>query len=301
MTEDQLYTELFARLPSPPEDVVVPPGDDCAAIRTGGERVLLLAVDQIVGGRHYYENGPDAASPEEVAHKLLARNLSDIAAMGGTPRHALVAISQHCGPDWLRQFYDGLITSAQEYDVYPIGGDWATSGKENICSLTIIGDVAEDVLVRRSGAEPGDCLFATGVFGQSLTSGHHLAFTPRCTEGRWLAENAFPKAMIDVSDGLVLDAGRLCAASDVAVGIDAAKIPRRTSNTTDSQALSDGEDYELLFAVDPGKVQKLKATWPFNELNLTKIGVFKRADSPQVTDISGGPLNIASTGYDHLQ
>ena len=302
MTEDQLYKEIFARLPTPPGDVVVPPGDDCAGIRIGNNRILLLAVDQTVGGRHYHETGPNAAAPAGIARKLLGRNLSDIAAMGGIPRHALIAISQHCGADWLREFYDGLLEMAAEYSVYPIGGDWAGSRRENICSLTILGEVAEAQLVRRSGAAPGDRLFATGVFGQSLPTGHHMTFTPRCREGRWLSEHGFAKAMIDVSDGLLLDARRLCTASGVAAVIDPEQVPRRTRNTTWQQALTDGEDYELIFAVSPDRADDLHAGWPFDDVPLTGIGRFSAADSntPRVTTPDGSDFDLQSTGYDHL-
>lgn len=301
MTEDELYAKLFSRLPAKPADVVIPPGDDCAGIRFGPERVLLLAVDQTVGGRHYYETGPEAATPDQVARKLLARNLSDIAAMGGNPKYALVAISQHCGTRWLDEFYNGLLDMAATFGVYPIGGDWATSSHENICSLTIIGEVETARVTRRSGAKPGDRLFATGKFGQSLPSGHHLTFTPRCREGKWLAHNRFAKAMIDVSDGLLLDARRLCSASNVSAAIDPESVPLRTPDTTTQQALTDGEDYELIFAVAPDRAAELTNTWPFyDNVELTEIGHVLSPKTTVLTRPDGQPFEFNIQGYDHL-
>ena len=111
MTEDAFLRELFPRLGPFPADIVIPPGDDCAALRVSPGRLLLLATDQVIGDRHYCRHGPAAATPEQVGRKLLARNLSDIAAMGGRPLYALVTTA--LGPEedeaWLRRFFDGLL------------------------------------------------------------------------------------------------------------------------------------------------------------------------------------------------
>ena len=299
MTEDAFFARLFARLPKPSDAWVVPPGDDCAALAHGNE-LLLLAVDQIVGGKHYYLTGPRKTPPEAAGRKLLARNLSDIAAMGGVPTACLLAgaFGPERDTEWLERFYNGIIALAGEYGVTMVGGDLASTPNDDVASLTILGRVEADRVCRRSGALPGDVLLATGTFGSSLETGHHLSFSPRCREGRWLALHGFPNAMMDVSDGLLLDASRICQASGASLRLDPDAVPRRTRETTVEQALGDGEDYELLIAVGAEKVEALLAQWPFADVPLTPVGRFLAAAIPQVLDATGQPMAVR--GYDHL-
>jgi thiamine-monophosphate kinase len=298
MTEDAFFARLFARLPATGDEWAVPTGDDCAALRHGDE-LLLIAVDQIVGGKHYYLDGPDETPPEAAGRKLLARNLSDVAAMGGIPTACLLAgaFSPRRDTDWIERFYTGVLDLAKAYRVDMIGGDLASTPTDEVASLTILGRVETDRVCRRSGARPDDTLFVTGRFGSSLGTGHHLSFTPRCREGRWLAENGFPTAMMDVSDGLLLDVSRICRASNVALQLDPAAVPRRTPETTVEQALGDGEDYELLVAVSTDRATDLVARWPFADVPLTPVGRFLAAE-PAVLGPDGAPLAIC--GYDHL-
>ncbi len=305
-SEDQFLAALFRRLGPFPPAVAVPPGDDCAALRLGPGPLLLVAVDQIVGDRHYLLDGPDAASPEEVGHKLLARNLSDIAAMGGTPAYCLVAVGMSPRHDatWTRRFLEGIEDTARRFDVSMIGGDLAATPADAVAALTILGRVDEETVCRRAGAGPGDLLFATGTFGSSLTSGHHLHFTPRCAEGRWLAENRYACAMIDVSDGLLLDLERLCRASDVSVRLDPDSVPRRVPDTPLAEVLTDGEDYELLFAVHPERAGELTVAWPFDTVRLSRIGVFGPRIGDWVQAMDGrrlGAGDASRAGYDHFR
>ncbi len=303
MTEDTFLENLFKRLPLPPEELVIPPGDDCAGLRIGRGRVLLVAIDQLVGGRHYLLEGPGAAKPEAIGRKLLARNLSDIAAMGGRPLYCLVAsgVSPRRSGAWLDRFFDGLMVLAREFGVFMIGGDLAVTPADDAASLAILGEVMERKVVRRSGARPGDLLFATGRFGQAVATGHHLTFMPRCREGEWLAGHGYARAMIDVSDGLLLDARRLCRSSGVGLRLATERIPLRTGGTTLQEALSDGEDYELLFAVAKGKAARLKTQWPFGEIPLTEIGEFIASPDPVVYGPDGAVLTVeVAEGYDHF-
>jgi len=303
VTEDQFLESLFRRLPVPSHEVIIPPGDDCAGLRVNRSRILLVAIDQVVGGRHYRLKGPGAARPEEVGRKLLSRNLSDIAAMGGKPLYCLVALGMapRHSRTWLDRFFDGIVKRAGEFGVLMIGGDLAVTAAEDVASLAVLGEVPERNVVRRSGARPGDALFATGCFGGSLRTGHHLSFSPRCREGEWLAMNRYARAMIDVSDGLLLDARRLCRASAVGLVLDTGSIPRRTPRTTLQQALTDGEDYELLFAVSRRRAKQLKAQWPFKDTALTEIGRFVASDSPLVCGPDGLPMAVqGGEGYDHF-
>jgi len=300
MNEDDFLEALFKRLPSSPPGLVIPPGDDCAGLRIGRGRLLLVAIDQLVGGRHYVLEGPGAAKPEEAGRKLLARNLSDVAAMGGRPLYCLTATASSPRRDarWLRRFFDGLIALAGEFGVLMVGGDLAVGLADDVASLAVLGEVAERRAVRRSGARPGDLLFATGCFGRSVRTGHHLTFKPRCREGEWLARNGYARAMIDVSDGLLIDAHRLCRSSGVGLRLETERIPRRTPDTTLREALTDGEDYELLFAVAGKKAGRLQGTWPFVDVPLTEIGVFAACETPFVSGSEG--LFLPIEGYDHF-
>ncbi len=303
MSEDAFLEELFARLPVPPSELVIPPGDDCAGLRIDDGRILLVAVDQIVGGKHYSLEGPFAASPEQVGRKLLARNLSDIAAMGGCPQYFLVAcgLSPNHDESWLKRFFDGLLQLGMEYGVLMIGGDLAATPTDAVASLTIFGEAPETQVCRRSGARSGDYLFVTGCFGRSFTTGHHLSFMPRCREGQWLVQYGFATAMIDASDGLLIDAVRMCRASGVGLRLETALVPLRTPETSLKEALTDGEDYELLIAVPGSKVRQLQEDWPFVELPLTQIGEFIVSDSHTVFGADGAPLAPGGKqGYDHF-
>ena len=297
--EDSFFARLFQNLPTMPESVVVPPGDDCAGVRIGEGRLLLVAVDQLVGDRHYWATGEDATPPRLAGRKLLARNLSDIAAMGGFPTFCLLAgaFPKSRPQSWLEEYYGGIIDTAHEYSVAMIGGDFAATAKgDEVASLTILGEVEEQQVLLRSGAHPGDCLYATGCFGSSFPSGHHLKFMPRCQEGRWLATHRLACAAMDVSDGLLVDLARICRASGVGCQLDLNRIPRRTAQTTIQQALTDGEDYELLFAVPSAAEQELLRLWPF-QTALTRLGAFDA--SGMMSDQDGRPLSIA--GWDHFQ
>ena len=303
MTEDAFLERLFARLPAVPEDLAIPQGDDCAAVRTAPGRLLLIAVDQLVGGRHYHLTGPDAPTPERIGRKLVARNLSDIAAMGGVPRHCLVAaaLSRERDEEWLNRFFSGILEIAGEFGLAMIGGDLAVTLADDVTSLTIVGEASEEAVCRRSGATAGDGLFATGLFGSSLGTGHHLSFVPRCREGAWLAEHGYARAAIDVSDGLLLDARRLCRASGVGLILDADAVPRRTAATELANALTDGEDYELLAAVPADRAEELAREWPFQDTPLTRIGEFVASDDADIVDMHGKSLSLAGhQGYDHF-
>ncbi|HOF74509.1 MAG TPA: thiamine-phosphate kinase [Syntrophales bacterium] len=304
MTEDDFLEALFKRMPRPPGELVIPPGDDCAGFREAGGSLLLIAADQVVEGRHFLDEGAFASSPQQVGRKLLARNLSDIAAMGGTPLYCLssVALGSRHGAAWLDRFFDGMLDLARRWDTHLIGGDLARGAGKTVASLTIVGRAVESRVLRRSGAGDGDGFWATGLFGRSFPTGHHLEFEPRLAEARWLCEQGFASAMIDVSDGLLIDAGRLCRASGVSLFLDVGAVPRRGTGTSAEQALSDGEDYELLFSVPKEKERRLGREWPFRDLPLTRIGELRRAPSPDIFDTGGSPLAPAGPpGWDHFR
>lgn len=270
--EDRLVETLTAGLPLA-RDVVAGPGDDCAVLRGPGRgRYALLKTDCVVEGVHYLPDTP----PSAVGYKALARALSDVAAMGGEPDHALVTLILEPSRSvaYARGLYRGIARAAGRFGVSVVGGETARPGRGGGASVSIAltGSVARGECCLRSGGRSGHPLYVTGRLGGS-GGGHHLRFTPRVEEARWLAGNHRPSAMMDLSDGLAADLPRLAAASACGYCIDPAALPRRRGCSVDA-ALGDGEDYELLFSLPRARAAALERGWAkrFPKLALTRIG-----------------------------
>ncbi|MEN9361649.1 MAG: thiamine-phosphate kinase [Verrucomicrobiota bacterium] len=300
-SEEDFLSRLFPML-GRDRSLVVPPGDDCAVFRGGSGTLLVAGVDQVILGKHYLAG----EKPARAGRKLLARNLSDIAAMGATPRWALLASATgpELGGDWLMDFHQGLLAHAGEHQVMLIGGDLASLETGAVHSLTIIGEVEEGRIMTRASARPGDLLYATGSFGLSFPSGHHLDFKPRLQEGAWLASFGI-KACMDVTDGLLRDLRRVCLASgQLDLRLELEKIPRRAwqgCSASEREALCDGEDYELIFAVPPELAEGLEKTWPF-ATPLSRIGRFLPPGRARIDDGRGTDLiALHGLGYDHFE
>ncbi len=278
-------------------------GDDCAVIPPTRHH-QLVTTDPIIYGQHF-----DASvSPRAAGAKLLKRNLSDIAAMGGRPVAAVVslALAPNTSLPWLREFYRGLATCALQHRVKIVGGD-ITQGPADFFGafLTLHGESHGPRVVTRSGARAGDSIYVTGSLGGSLL-GHHCTFTPRLAEGAWLAGRSEVRAMMDVSDGLAKDldsltpAGLVPALDAVAIPISAA-AHRRAKTTKQSplfHALGDGEDYELLIVIR-ADAAKFERDWRkrFPRLKLSRLGRFVRQNQ-----LPAGALRLADYhGYEHLR
>ncbi|MFA6290769.1 MAG: thiamine-phosphate kinase [Victivallales bacterium] len=278
--------------------VAVGPGDDCAALDFGGSRYFLAATDQLVSDVHYIHGKTPAAA---IAKKLFNRNVSDIAAMGGTPAFALLTVASHSADrKWYSAFIKSIQKEAFRWNVSICGGDISSVKKDvTVCTLTINGWVDKNKICLRSNAKPGDILYATGLFGNSFKSGQHLSFTPRIDVAQFIA-GKFTRAMIDVSDGLLIDAQRLAAASGAGLVIDTGKIPLRKGASLKT-ALSEGEDYELIFAVPPSKSGELDKEWPFKNIRLSRIGNFTGAHKGRIYDLGEKDLTATyKTGFDHF-
>ena len=272
-------------------DTVVGPGDDCAAVDCGGSQLLLAAADHLIAGIHYLRQD---TPPALAGAKLFNRNASDIAAMGGTPRWALFTLAANgCPDDELLAFAQGVAQAAEKCGAAVIGGDIASLPEPGLsASLTILGMVKKEEMLCRKGAKAGDLLCVTGPIGNSYCSGHHLTFSPRLAEGRFLAENRLASAMLDISDGLLLDAARLAEMSQVQILLDPAKVPLRVGAQLPS-ALSDGEDYELLFTVPRDKIGELAGKMDFAVIGEVLSG------EPGVYAPDGENLLTGRTGYEH--
>lgn len=248
--ERSVIEALRARLPAPPPgDLWI--GDDAAVVACGGAR-QLLAADVVVEGVHF---DLSLVGIDDVGWKALAVNVSDIAAMGGEARHALVSVVVPRGAD-VDRLYDGVTAAAAAYRCDIVGGD-LSAGERLVVSVAITGSVDGDPVLR-SGARPGDALVVTGPLGAAAAA---LAARPvgdahrrpraRLAEGR-AAREAGASAMMDLSDGLLLDLPRLAEASGVGVVVDDVPV---AAGATLEQALGGGEDYELLIAIDdPGRL-----------------------------------------------
>ncbi len=268
--EDRLLAQLVARLPTRPE-VIEGPGDDCAVV-AGPEagKLLLLKTDCVVEGIHFRPNERAAA----VGGKALARVLSDFAAMSGLPQFALVTliVPPEREARWTKELYRGLGRMADRFDVAIVGGETSGTSGPAVVSISAVGVVEKDRWVSRSGGEVGDALYVTGKLGGSIRR-KHLSFVPRIAEARWLTKNFRLHALMDLSDGLGADLPRLAQASKVGFEIDEKSLPKNRGSSVE-QAISDGEDYELLFALSPNDSHSLEKRWrkKFPRLSLTRIG-----------------------------
>jgi len=309
MNEFELIRRLTRSLPTN-ASVVVGPGDDCAVLEAGWpDRFLLFKTDAVVEGIHF----TPATAPEQIGHKALGRCLSDIAAMAGTPTAALVTIGlpRNFEPAFVEAIYTGMGELARRHGVAIVGGETTTNPGGMLISVALLGTVPRGKGILRSGAEAGDAIFVTGELGGSL-AGKHLEFEPRLAEGRWLAQQFSVHAMLDVSDGLAGDLRHLLTASRVGAELHASSIPisreaRRAAKATSSAkpallaALTDGEDFELLFTVASRDAVPLLDAWrkQFPKLSLTCIGKIKTGEGITIRD-KQGVRPLTTHGYVHF-
>jgi thiamine-monophosphate kinase len=309
MNEFDLIRRLTRSLPTNPS-VVVGAGDDCAVLDEGvPNRLLLFKTDAVVEGVHFTL----AAPPEKIGHKALARCLSDIAAMAGTPTAALITIGlpRDYKPESVETIYAGMSALARRHGVAIAGGETTSNPGGIFISVALIGWVPRGKAVLRSGAEAGDALFVTGQLGGSL-AGRHLEFEPRLAEARWLAQHFTVHAMLDVSDGLAGDLRHLVHASRVGAEVLATAIPisreaRLAAKAGSSAkpallaALTDGEDFELLFTVGSRDAVPLLDAWKkqFPAVPLTCIGKITAGEGITIRD-KNGARPLTAHGYAHF-
>ena len=230
-------------------------GDDTAVLPLSSRKYLLFTTDMMAEGVHFTRR----AAPQAIGHKALACNISDIAAMGGVPTYAVVSIGlpPQLAVGYAGKIYEGINRLAKEFSVSVVGDDTIRSNKI-VINIALLGEVEKKYLTLRSGAKVGDWIFVTGALGRSLATGKHLKFIPRLKEARFLAGRFKPSAIVDISDGLAGDLGHILRASKVGARIFEKEIPR-TKGATLTQALYDGEDFELLFTLSLVKAQSLIA------------------------------------------
>lgn len=293
--EDRLLEQLLPTLPRN-RSVVLGAGDDCAIVKSGERGKLhLLKTDCLVENIHFTKK----SRPDLVGWKAMARPLSDFAAMSGVPRFALITliVPSQKTLEWVKKLYRGIEKAARIFEVAVVGGETSKIKGPTVVSVTVAGFVEKGRWVGRAGGKANDELFVTGRLGGSL-GGRHLQFVPRILESRWLTKNFPIHAMMDLSDGLGADLPRLARASGVGFLVDEAALPLNPGCTTE-QAISDGEDYELLFAISPRHSARLRKRWrkKFPKLLLTRIGKLNSKFGPPEADRN----SKFPGGYVHFQ
>ncbi|HYL76510.1 MAG TPA: thiamine-phosphate kinase [Bryobacteraceae bacterium] len=251
-------------------------GDDCAVIHPPKNHDLLFTTDFSIENVHFTRK----SLPEEIGYRALARSLSDIAAMGGTPLHCLIslALAPWTTEPWIDAFYRGIHKLLRKTKTQLAGGD-ISHADQLVCDVMVCGSVSTGKALLRSGAIPGDRIYVSGPLGGWR---HKRAIVPRLDAGRKLLGKA--TACLDISDGLALDLHRLCLASRVAAELD--NIPLLPAATIE-QAFHDGEDYELLYTAPPRvRVPGIR------------IGTITKGKARKLR-YQGNPLK--PVGYDHIQ
>jgi thiamine-monophosphate kinase len=320
LTEFELIERYFRR---PARNAVLGVGDDAALIAPSPGFEIAASVDMLVEGRHFFP-GTDA---EALGHKTLAVNLSDLAAMGATPRWALLAVAlPSVDEGWLAAFARGFFALADAHGVDLVGGD-TTRGPRNLC-VTVLGEVPAGRALRRSGAKGGDSIWVSGPLGDpALAIAHQVGRVrlegadlvgcesalarpaPRVALG--LGLRGIASAVIDVSDGLVGDLGHVLDASQIGATIDLDLLPR--SSALDRQLggaareialqclLAGGDDYELCFAAPRARDAAIVTLGERLGLPLTRIGIATAQHAGlEVRDATGRPLERLPHAFDHF-
>jgi thiamine-monophosphate kinase len=277
--------------------------DDCAIVEIPrSKKYLVLKTDCVVEGVHFVP-GTNAS---DVGWKAMMRPLSDFAAASAVPQFALITliVPEETKVAWVRGLYRGLRQAANRFKVSIVGGETSNTSGPIAIAVSVIGFVEKLRAASRRGGRSGDDLFVTGRLGGALKR-KHLNFVARIAESRWLTKHFSIRAMMDLSDGLGADLPRLARASKVGFDIELENLPVARGATIDN-AISEGEDYELLFAISPCDRNSLQREWrrKFPKLLLTRIGSLNRK-SP-VTDAKQRPgFPIANRklplGYIHFQ
>jgi thiamine-monophosphate kinase len=314
MSEFELIQRYFTRATP---NAILGVGDDAALLRVSEGMELAVSTDMLVSGTHFFPE----ADPLLLGHKTLAVNLSDMAAMGATPRWVTLSLSlPSIEEEWLEKFSRGFFSLADQYQVELIGGD-TTRGPLNLC-VTIMGEVPKAKALRRDGAKTGDDIWVSGTLGEAALALAHLQGSivlppnildvcaahlqqphPRVALG--LALRGIANSAIDISDGLLADLGHILERSKVGAALNydsipAVRISEQADNLVCRCVLSGGDDYELCFTAPieyRDEIEKISATLA---LPLTRIGKIIAGSGCTLRAADGSFMQIKDTGYDHF-
>jgi len=297
-------------------------GDDCAAVTVPPHELLLTSTDMLIESVHFRR---DWTSWDALGEKSVAVNVSDVAAMGGLPRHLYLSLGvpDNLTVEDLDLFITGFLRAAAGYGITLVGGDTCRSPELFMISVTVEGTVPAAEMIQRRGARPGDAIFVSGTLGDSalalqlllrgttpaseLAVRHHQP-QARSRLGRQLAAARFPSAMIDISDGLLADLGHILESSAVGALIDTTTLPLSDAFRAELKkdpgllelALTGGEDYELLFCV-PQAACEAVASLAESGLPLTRVGtVMPPEHGLQVRNADGAQHPRQAKGFNHF-
>lgn len=307
------------------EGIIKAIGDDCAVLKSPDGSAILLTTDMLVESVHFR---CDQTTPSLLGRKSLAVNISDIAAMGGNPKEALVAIAipNQSEIEFLDGLYDGIKSIAAEYDINLLGGDTVSSPKNLVISITLMGDAPEDEVLYRSGAAVGDIIFLTGTVGSSaagldlaiknrqfdkkdLLLAAHFDPVPHVKEGRIIATSKIANSLIDVSDGVSSDLRHICEKSGAGAIIEFDRVPltepfreycEKFGLGLEKLALHGGEDYVLLGTVPEMSVGTLEETLKSQDCSFFPIGRITKEKAIKVQYDDGRIREINNSGFDHF-
>jgi len=304
--------------------VVTGIGDDAAVTALSPGMQLLTSTDMLLEDVHFRNSWHD---PYRLGRKSLAASISDIASMGGIPRWSLLSLAIPAGTplDFLDEFTRGYLAMAGEHGVALIGGDTCSSKHGLAISVTIMGEQTPELILRRSGARPGDDIWATGTLGDAAM-GLRLAEksdegdgfllsrlldpTPRTSAGMALAESGLVSAMIDISDGILADFGHIAEMSGVGGIIRLADLPlspqfqaaaARYPDLPHALALSGGEDYELCFTAHPDSREKIIPLMKKCGVEAAPVGIVTSSPEVVVHDAAGQPFHSSHQGFNHFE
>ncbi len=298
--EDNLIERISRKIKTECPGVLAGIGDDAAVIKKDEKTLELVTLDMLVEDVHFTRR----MSFFDIGHKALGVNLSDIAAMGGSPKYAFTSIGlkDDASEEDVEALYDGMLSLAGEYGVQILGGDTNRSPEAFVVDVCLTGEVAPENLCLRSGAKPGDLIFVTGALGASGVSfkrGEYLPVVPRLKELGPLFEIARPTSMMDISDGLSKDLGRICRSSKAGARVFEEKIPKAEGASLET-ALGWGEDFELLFTAPAKEKEKLLSLFPERSgTPLSQIGEITEEEGVFIV-YSGNRAEPMRGGYDHF-
>ncbi|HET6264086.1 MAG TPA: thiamine-phosphate kinase [Usitatibacter sp.] len=316
--EFELIKRHFTR---PAANAVLGVGDDCALVDVSNGMDLAVSTDTMVSGTHFF---PDV-NPENLGHKALAVNLSDMAAMGALPYWAMLNLTlPNVNHEWLSAFAKGFFDLAQEFEVSLVGGD-TTRGPSLVITVTIMGEVPAGAALRRSGAKAGNDIWVSGNVGDAALAVAHrygklvldaddyqeavmrlYEPSPRVQLGQAL--RGLATAAIDVSDGLLADLTHICRLSGVGATVELNAVPVSSigakhlgSDEGRNAIVAGGDDYELCFTAHPNSRESIQDLAETFGIPISRIGQVKRGKGVSLLGADGKPVKIDGRGYDHFK